>query len=328
MPIGVVILLIINHNISAMTAYRNMNYHGILMGRAMERISSGKRINRAADDPAGLSISMKMQAQIRGLSQAARNAQDGISAIQIAEGALNESHSLLQRMRELAVQAANDVCTPQDRKNIQTEINMLTSEINRIGNTTEFNTLKLLDNSITKYDGVHSELRLQVGANEGQSMGIFLEDMRAAALNISGTAGGNITSKDGSAVAVLCNIDLQDPSNGVTNGNNNTVQEYALDVSSADKAGAAIKIIDDAINSVSGQRSSLGATQNILEHRISYLNNTELNLTEAESRISDADIAKEMMEYTKQSILFQAAQAMLAQANNQQKGILELLKAM
>lgn len=309
--------MIIGHNINAMIAYRHMSHNLNMVGRAMERLSSGLRINRAADDPAGLAISEKMRGQIRGLEQAARNAQDGISVIQVADGALNETHSILQRMKELATQAANGTLNDQDRKNIQEEINQLTSEINSIGNNTEFNTMKLLNDSVNKYDGVNSEIRLQIGANTGQSLGIQLEDMRAKALNISGQAGTNVTSKDGKVIAKFSNV-----------GFNESNSECALDVSSPESASAAIKIYDDAIQKVSSFRGRLGATQNVLEHRINYLNNTAENLTAAESRIRDADMAKEMMNYAKYNILLQVSQAILAQANHQAEGVIELLKSL
>lgn len=301
--------MIIGHNINAMIAYRHMSQNLNMVGRAMERLSSGLRINRAADDPAGLAISEKMRAQIRGLEQASRNAQDGISVIQVADGALNETHSILQRMRELATQAANGTLSDSDRKNIQKEINQLTSEISSIGNNTEFNTMKFLNGSVNKYDGVNSVIRLQIGANSGQYLDIQLEDMRAEALNISGEAGKSVTSMDGKVTAKYG-------------------KDGALDVSSPENASAAIKIYDDAIQKVSSFRGSLGATQNVLEHRINYLNNTAENLTAAESRIRDADMAKEMMNYAKYNILLQVSQAILAQANHQAEGVIQLLKSL
>lgn len=310
--------MIINHNMNAMIAYRNMSQNTSIVGRAMERLSSGLRINRAADDPAGLAISEKMRAQIRGLEQASRNAQDGISAIQVAEGALNETHSILQRMKELATQAANGTLNDQDRKNIQDEIKQLTSEISRIGNDTEYNTIKLLDSSTKTPGGVNSGMVLQIGANQGQTMVVQLQDMRSKSLNISGNAGGSVTSKDGTVTAKFVNAAPTDTSSG----------GHALDVSTPENASAAIKIYDDAINQVSSFRSSLGATQNVLEHRINYLNNTADILTEAESRIRDADMAKEMMTFTKHNILLQVSQAMLAQANHQSEGVLQLLKSL
>ncbi|WP_096635467.1 flagellin [Clostridium cochlearium] len=274
--------MIINHNINAMVAYRNMAWHNNMVGRAMERLSSGLRINRAADDAAGLAISEKMRAQVRGLQQASRNTQDGISLIQTAEGALNETHSILQRMRELAVQAANDTNAKEDRDALQQEFTELIKEINRIGNDTEFNTKKLLNGD----SGNSSKVTLQIGANKGQNYLIDIKDMRAEALNI----------------------------------------DENLDISNHENASSAIKILDGAINSVSSQRASLGASQNVLEHRINYLENTAENLIASESRIRDADMAKEMMNLARHSILQQVAQAMLIQANQQSKSIIELLR--
>lgn len=611
----------INHNIAALNTYRQLNSATAGQSKSMEKLSSGLRINRAGDDAAGLAISEKMRGQIRGLEQAQRNSQDGISLIQTAEGALNETHSLLQRMRELATQAANDTNTADDRKEIQKEINQLTSEVNRIGNTTEFNTKKLLnagsidpdamnniidgiknkgwltqaedrilaqfgiqgngenlsikfvsdspggtmayvtgstgttDQSLTidlndfspssgdsgdngsgganysdrvlahemvhavmnsefgvadtiemaswfkegsaelihggderlesyisdgaggldsakvddmvaratellngaewngdskdyaagylimKYvddqvttagnsmedvmtdikslvgsnsgsdavetaikdntglvdfdtfvsnfsaldatsvgafinftngaeadtgaiggsdnggsaltaenvfdnttgvtadqisknfnatiedaDNISSTVTLQIGANTGQSFSIDLKDMRAGALNISGEAGQEVTAEDGVTKAYYTKIDSSNSSNGVTNGTNNEVVEYALDVSTHEKATAAIEIFDDAIAKVSGFRSELGAYQNRLEHTINNLGTSSENLTAAESRIRDVDMAKEMMQQTKASILAQASQAMLAQANQAPQGILQLLR--
>jgi len=283
------VVMIINHNMNAMIAYRNIMINGALAGKAMERLASGMRINRASDDPAGLAISEKMRAQIRGLEMASRNVQDGISMIQVAEGGVEEIQSMLQRMRELAVQAANGTNSPEDRKHIQDEINQLTRGIDDIANSTEFNTIKLLNANAAD----SGEVKLQVGANEGQFFGIKLQNMNSAALGIN----GNI-DKDG------------------------------VDISTTEKASAAIKIFDDAINKVSSFRSSLGASSNMLEHRINYLENTIGNLTEAESRIRDADMAKEMMNYTKYSILQQVAQAIFSQVLKQQESTIQLLKSL
>lgn len=283
----VVIMMIMNHNISAMFAYRM--YHKAIQGqvKAMERLSSGLRINRASDDPAGLAISEKMRAQIRGLKQASRNAQDAISLIQTGEGALNEVHAILQRMRELAVQAANDTNTDAERKAIQNEIDQLTEAIKDISKNTEFNTMKLLDGSRTSFT-------IQIGANSGQTMIIEMQDMGPEAIGLIGTGEGY-------------------NSNGT------------LDMSTHESIDKAIQILDEAIKQVSSQRSTLGAYQNRLEHTISNLDNMAENLTAAESRIRDADMAKEMMEYTKQTILAQVALAMMAQAQKQQQMVLKLL---
>lgn len=270
--------MIINHNIAALNTHRQLSMVNNATGKSLERLSSGLRINRAGDDAAGLAISEKMRGQIRGLEQAQRNAQDAISLIQTAEGALNETHSILQRMRELAVQAANDTLTAEDRTAIDKEIDELSAEITRIGETTEFNTKKLLDGSLTN-------VTLQIGANDGQVMTVSISTMTASALGVD-----------------------------------------ALDVSSAALASTAIDTIDTAIASVSDTRSQLGAWQNRLEHTINNLGTSAENLAAAESRIRDADMAKEMMEFTRNQIISQAAAAMLAQANAQPQLVLQLLR--
>lgn len=306
-----------NYSLDAMFVSRYMSINMSMMEKSMRRLSSGLAINSAADNPAGLAISEKMKAQIRGLDQASRNAQDAISAIQVADGALNETTSMLQRMKELATEAANGTLNDQDRKNIQCEINQLTSAVNDIGDNTEFNTIKLLNASAPKYDGVNSGLLIQVGANSGQVMGIKLEDMRSDQLNISGEAGKSVTSKDGITTAKFS-----------TEGMNGSNVECSLDVTDPKNASAAIKIYDDAIDKVSSFRGSLGATENVLGYRIDYLNNASDNLTAAESRITDADMAKEMMNYSKYSIFFQVSQALFAQIMHQSEGTIQLLKSL
>ncbi|AOR24723.1 flagellin Hag [Clostridium taeniosporum] len=325
--------MIINHNMNAMNAHRNMAMNTVNSGKSMEKLSSGLRINRAGDDAAGLAISEKMRGQIRGLDQASRNAQDGISLIQTAEGALNETHSTLQRMRELAVQASNSTNTDTDRAEIQKEINQLTSEINRIGNNTEFNTQKLVDGT-QKLSGTTGGLQLQIGANANQSFKIDIYDMRSKALGISGETSegaakltkGNTTN--GVAITddevTLTNEAKFTKSDKLTD--NSGSDEYALDVSSFEKATAAVKVFDKAIEQVSAERSKLGAFQNRLEHTINNLGTSSENLTAAESRVRDVDMAKEMMTFSKNNILSQAAQAMLAQANQQPQGVLQLLR--
>ncbi|MCT1902143.1 flagellin [Oceanobacillus sojae] len=268
----------INNNVMAFTIYHNMNNHFAMAQKSMLRIASGQRINSAADDPAGLAISEKMRAQIRGLNMAIRNTQDGISLLQTAEGAVNETHAILQRMRELSVKAANGTYSDSDREILQDEINQLREELTRIGRDTEFNTQSLVDGSFTNK-------RIQVGANAGQYVEISIGDVRAAALGVD-----------------------------------------EIDISTQEGADEAIGILDKAIKRASSQRSSLGAIQNRLEHTINNLSNTVMNLTQAESRIRDADIAKEMMLYTKHSLLAQVAMAMLAQANQQPQMILQLLQ--
>ncbi len=514
--------MIINNNITALNTYRQMGINNNASAKATEKLSSGLRINRAGDDAAGLAISEKMRAQVRGLDQSSRNSQDGISMIQTAEGALQETHNILQRMRELATQAANDTNVDVDRKEIQKEMNALTSEINRIGNTTEFNTQKLLDGGkestpltatatgagkvtftdakkevagewtisvatpltdtqvvsiagvtitganggsaagqldttafttaadqinaiadiltadatfnesytvsknndgtitisektgkasgtaltsggaqaasltatevttsvkkadptlqittpfgagdslkigdkditfgtgagfdidvakfanaadqsqalatlLAKESGIQSAIsdgtdtvtikqaggdgfkaNFQIGANQGQSMTISVADMRSVALGISGS--GKYAGDVKNAAFT------QD--NTVTDGTDNKLAERALDVSTHESAAAAITVINDAIEKVSGQRSDLGAFQNRLEHTISNLNNSSENLQAAESRIRDVDMAKEVMEMTRANILGQASQAMLAQANQKPQSVLQLL---
>ena len=269
--------MVVQHNLSAMNTNRQMGVVSSSLQKSTEKLSSGYKINRAGDDAAGLSISEKMRSQIRGLNKASSNAQDGISLIQVAEGALNETHSILQRMNELATQAANDTNTSVDRTAIKNEMDQLTSEINRIQSTTQFNTMNLLDGSFTSKN-------LQVGALSGQTIKISVTKMSASNIGVSGLA-----------------------------------------VSSNVKAGEAMSKIQLAIQSVSSQRSKLGAIQNRLEHTINNLNTTSENTSAAESRIRDTDMASEMVEYSKNNILSQAGQSMLAQANQANQGVLSLL---
>ncbi len=269
--------MVVQHNLSAMNTNRQMGVVSSSLQKSTEKLSSGYKINRAGDDAAGLSISEKMRSQIRGLNKASSNAQDGISLIQVAEGALNETHSILQRMNELATQAANDTNTSVDRTAIKNEMDQLTSEINRIQSTTQFNTMNLLDGSF-------SSKNLQVGALSGQTIKISVTKMSASNIGVSG-----------------------------------------LSVSSNEKAGEAMSKIQLAIQSVSSQRSKLGAIQNRLEHTINNLNTTSENTSAAESRIRDTDMASEMVEYSKNNILQQAGQSMLAQANQANQGVLSLL---
>ncbi|WP_174728858.1 flagellin [Mesobacillus harenae] len=275
----------INHNIAALNTHRQLNSATNAQSKSMEKLSSGLRINRAGDDAAGLAISEKMRGQVRGLDMASKNSQDGISLIQTAEGALNEVHSILQRQRELAIQASSDTNVAADRTALNDEFDQLSQEITRIKGNTEFNTMNLLDASA----GAAGVLKIQVGANSAQTMDINLA-----------TAGVDLTALD-----------------TAVNG---------LDISDLAGAQAAVTALDTQIGTVSSGRSYLGATQNRLEHTINNLNTSSENLTAAESRVRDVDMAKEMMEQTKNSILSQAAQAMLAQANQQPQGVLQLLR--
>ena len=301
--------MIINHNLNAMNAHRNMAANNAQAGKSMEKLSSGLRINRAGDDAAGLAISEKMRGQIRGLDQASRNAQDGISMIQTAEGGLNETHSILQRMRELAVQSSNDTNVSIDRNAIQGEMNQLTAEISRIGNTTEFNTQKILNGGSATGKAQTLATTLQIGANSGQTFKLQVNDMRSLALGLASSV------SSGSASTALTDQ---------TYGSSST--EYALNVGSAGAASQAITKINTAINTVSSERAKLGAYQNRLEHTIANLNTSSENLSASESRIRDVDMAKEMMNFSKNNILQQAAQSMLAQANQQPQGVLNLLR--
>lgn len=284
--------MIINHNLSALNAWRALSVNTANTQKVLEKLSSGYRINRAGDDAAGLAISEKMRAQIAGLNQAQRNAQDGISLIQTAEGALNETHAILQRMRELTVQAANSTNTLTDRQNIQKEIDQLKKEINRIASTTQFNTRNLLNGSLA---AGKATLTFQIGANSQQVLKLNIATMTASALK--GTATGAIS---------MASINV------ATNN--------------ASVISAQINSIDAAINKVSGQRADLGAVQNRLEHTINNLGTASENLTAAESRIRDVDMAQAMMEFTKDNILNQAATAMLAQANQLPQTVLQLLR--
>lgn len=278
----------INHNIAALNTYRQLNNANNAQSKSMEKLSSGLRINKAGDDAAGLAISEKMRGQIRGLDMASKNAQDGISLIQTAEGGLNEVHSILQRMRELAVQSSNDTNVDTDRTALNNEFTQLTQELERIKEKSTFNTQDLFKGSSGTVNS-SGNLVLQVGANAGDVINLDLT-----------TSGVNLTDIVASA--------------------------KSASIGTQANASAAITSINDLIEKVSSGRSYLGAIQNRLEHTITNLDNASENLTAAESRIRDVDMAKEMMEQTKNSILAQASQAMLAQANQQPQSVLQLLR--
>ena len=270
----------IQHNMTAANTNRQLGITTGNLAKSTEKLSSGYKINRAADNAAGLKISEKMRGQLRGLQQASTNAEDGISLVQTAEGALNETTSILQRMRELTVQAANDTNVTADRTSIAEEIAELEKEVTRIAEETEFNTMKLLDGTL---DG---GMKLQIGANEGQSIEFSISDMTATALGVN---------------------------------------DLNKSIGSHDDATAAITTVQEALDKVTAQRSALGATQNRLEYTISNADNTAENLTTAESRIRDVDMAAEMVNYSKHNILQQAAQSMLAQANQSTQGVLSII---
>ena len=276
--------MIIQHNMASANTNRQLGITTGQLSKSTEKLSSGYRINRAGDDAAGLSISEKMRGQIRGLDQASTNAQDGISLVQTAEGALNETQSILQRMRELTVQASNGTNVTADRVAIAEEVRALTSEVDRIAQQTEFNTMKLLSGGLT-------DKQLQVGANTNQTITFSISAMTVNNLSISNLA-----------VAAI-----------ISNGDSSAITKV-------------ISTVNDAITKVSTQRSKLGALQNRLEHTIANADNTAENLQAAESRIRDVDMAQEMVQYSKNNILQQAAQSMLAQANQSTQGVLSLLR--
>ncbi|QTD40357.1 flagellin [Sporosarcina sp. Te-1] len=262
-------------NATGLNIIRNMTMHNNQVMLSMERLSTGKRINRAADDPAGLAISERMRAQIRGLQVAQRNIQDGISMVQTAEGVLNETHAILQRMRELSVQASNGTLSDKDRKLLDEEFQQLKDEIMRHGKQSEFNTKPILNDSQT--------IKIQAGANAGQT--IDLE------------------------IGSLSGLDLD-----------------GISIATQDEANEAISKLDKAIDNVSSERSKLGAYVNRLEHAYNNAMTMEENLTAAESRIRDVDIAKEMMALTKANILLQAGQYVLSLHMQQAQSVLQLLK--
>lgn len=265
-----------------LSIWRSMNTQFNAANKALERIAMGYRINRAADDPAGLAISEKMRAQISGLNQAGKNIQNGMSMLQTAEGALNETHAILQRMRDLAVQSASDTLTDDDRALIQTEYEELKKEIQRISKDTQFNQKNLING-----DYKDQPFKIQAGANAGQTIDLYLGDVSLSGMGLPDTSS----------------------------------------IGTREDAEKAISEVDDAINQVSKQRSKLGAYMNRLEHAYNVTMNTHENLVSAESRIRDADIAKEMMNFTKASILQQAAQYAMAMHMQQGQSILQLLKS-
>ncbi|WP_160670666.1 flagellin [Clostridium sp. C8-1-8] len=377
--------MIINHNLNAMNAHRNMTSNTSAAGKSMEKLSSGLRINRAGDDAAGLAISEKMRGQIRGLDQGARNAQDGISLIQTAEGALNETHSILQRMRELSVQSATATVTTDDRSAMDKEFQQLKGEVDRIGDQTQFNTMDLLKGGfgatstgganivaakgITDYNiggaqagsvaftsaaGTNSGVKLtavftdaggnsttqvldDVGILTGadtktinfDKLGVsFTANNALAATSFGGAADDTITITTAAAkFQVGANKD-QTINLSIRNmkATGSVLNLSTNDVLTQTKAQTSIQSLDNAIKEVSTERSNLGSVQNRLEHTIANLNTASENLSASESRIRDVDMAKEMMNFSKNNILSQAAQAMLGQANQQPQGVLQLLR--
>ena len=293
----------INNNVSALNAWRNLYINDTALTKSMEKLSSGFRINRAGDDAAGLAISEKMRAQISGLNAAIKNAQDGISLIQTAEGALNEQQVIIRRMRDLVIQAANSTNTDDDVSKIQDEIDELLKEIDRIAQTTEFNTMKLLNGDFDGSSG-KGTLEFQIGANAEQRLSVTIGAMTTVAL------AGTFTPSGGTATTVsLSEINL------IQNGKR--VASTVIDTF--------IAALDGALETVSAQRSKLGAVQNRLEHTINNLQVAVENLTAAESRIRDVDMAMETTAFVRNQILVQSATAMLAQANVKPQSVLQLL---
>jgi flagellin len=312
----------INQNPAAMNAYRSLNVTDGQMSKSLEKLSSGFRINRAADDAAGLAISEKLRAQVTGLNTASANAQNAVSLLQTAEGALNETHSILQRMRELAVQSSNDTNVKADREKIQVEVDQLAKELNRIGNTTEFNTQKILSGGdttgTTAGAAAGKSLTFAIGANKDQTLSVSISDMRGGALGVAFDNEATIAA-DGVTVTTAQTVLDADKSYGETG-------TYGINVKTQAAANSAIETINTAIETVSEQRAKLGASQNRLEHTINNLGVAAENLSASESRIRDTDMAKEMMAFTRSQILSQAGTAMLAQANQAPQGVLSLLR--
>jgi flagellin len=281
--------MIINHNLSAINSHRVLKFQNEELTKNMSTLSSGLRINRASDDASGLAVSEKMRAQVNGLRQAERNTQDGISMIQTTEGYLQETQDILQRMRVLAVQASNGIYTPEDRQMIQVEISQLIDEVDRIASQAEFNKMNLLQGEFARGSRVAS-MWYHMGANMHQREKVFIGTMTASALSLKRGDGTLLT------------------------------------LSTADSANDAIGTLDDAIYKVSKLRANLGAYQNRLEHAAKGLMNAYENTQASESRIRDADMAEESVEFTKNQILVQSGTAMLAQANIRPQSVLQLLR--
>ncbi len=296
----------IQHNITALNAHRNLSNNNSAVGKSLEKLSSGYRINRAGDDAAGLAISEKMRAQITGLDTAKKNAEDGVSLVQTAEGALTEVHSMLNRMVELATQSANGTYSTANRQEMQKEINRLNAEIDRISNTANFNGTKL-------FNQTKQEIVLHVGESHEQvnQLKVTFTAMNSQSLGMVKAASLTSTSKD--------DADFKRELEGTESLSN-------INITKADDARHAISVVNGAIDMISSMRSDFGALQNRLDHTINNLSVQNENITAAESRIRDVDMAKEMMAYTKNNILVQASQAMLAQANQVPQGVLQLLQ--
>lgn len=330
----------INTNTAAMNTYSNLTTANASKSGSLAKLSSGLRINKAGDDAAGLAISEKMKSQISGMTQASRNAQDGISLIQTAEGALSETHSILNRVRDLTVQASNDTNTNDDRLAIQKEITSLSDEVTRVAGQTEFNTKTLLNGAFDPKATVPGKaLSFQIGANSGQSIELSIGDMSSKGLKLETAAGASnlkvsvaetLYATEQVALDNAVALNKSNPVVGTTDVDIVTKQT-ALDakigtLTAAIDFDGVIDTIDSAIKTVSTERANLGATQNRLDHTVSNLATTKENLSEANSRITDVDMAEEMMSFTKSNILAQASTSMLAQANQMPQSVLSLLQ--
>ena len=282
--------MIINHNLASLFASRQEGLNAASLQASMAKLSSGERINKAGDDASGLAVSEKMRSQIRGLNQASRNIGDAVSFVQVAEGYLAETTDVLQRIRELAVQASNGVYSDEDRMQIQVEVSQLVAEVDRIASSAQFNGMNLLSGRFSKESD--TVMQFQVGANADQSIRAYIGTMTASALGLK---------------------DIQGEDNQIS-------------ISSPDEANTTIATLDEALKNVNKQRADLGAYQNRMEMAQKGINVAAENTQAAESRIRDADMATEMVEYTKQQVLAQASVAMLSQANSQSQNVLALLQ--
>lgn len=286
--------MVINHNMSAMYANRQLGVTGLSLSKDMEKLSSGERINRAGDDASGLAVSEKMRAQIRGLNQASQNASNGISFIQTTEGYLQETTDIMQRIRELAVQSSNGIYSDEDRMQIQVEVSALVSEVDRIASSAQFNGMNMLTGRFAQSTGENSvtgSMWFHIGANMDQRMQVFIGTMSAEALGIKEIGTGE-----------------------------------KISLAAPDDANRAIGTIDQALVKINKQRADLGAYQNRMEYAVRGLDISAENLQASESRIRDTDMARQMVEFTKNSVLQQAGTAMLAQANTQSQNVLSLLR--
>ena len=285
--------MIINHNMSAMFAQRQGGVNELHLAKNIEKLSSAERINRAGDDASGLAVSEKMRSQIRGLNQAGQNIQNGVSFIQATEGYLGETTDIVQRLRELAIQAANGIYSAEDRMQIQVEVSQLVDEVDRIASHAQFNGMNILTGRFAK-DSVTGPISLHVGANMDQRETIFIGTMTATALGIIGAQQGG--------------------------------EDAMISMSSVDGANMALGTLDNALKQINKQRADLGAYQNRFEMAYNGIAIAAENMQAAESRIRDADMAKEMVDYTKNQILIQSGTAMLAQANTQPQSVIRLLQ--